>query len=102
MSDPATHDDYLKRFRESNRISGYYADTTMHMPCGFCAAPDCAIFRVIDSADAMKRGSICKECGRGWRAIFHVDEPGNKQFEIVQTCGDPPPLYLPQIRRVEG
>jgi hypothetical protein len=92
--------EYEKRFAENQKITGYGLDTTMHMPCPFCAAPDWCSFKVIDTELAMAKEHVCSECCRGAKALF-TRSPHGVSFEFVQTTGDPAPDYLPPIRRVD-
>jgi hypothetical protein len=93
MADPQSSEEYNARFQASRRMSGYGLDTTVHLPCPFCAAPDWLVHRVIDTEAAMSEGATCQECGRSARAIINTQN-GNKTFEIVQTGGfDPPPWH---------
>lgn len=95
-----TKDEYEKRFAENQVIEGYGLETTVHLPCPFCAAPDFIIHKVVEAEEAYLKGGVCTECGRGAKIEFSVNTPSNKQFEFVQTCGDDPPDYLPPMRRV--
>lgn len=100
MSEPTSMAEYTERFQENQKVSGFGLDTTVHMPCPFCAAPDFMVYRIIDSEDAMVEGAVCSECHRGAAMEFHVNLPNNKQFEIVQTVGDLQPEWLvPLMRR---
>lgn len=99
MSDPASYDEYMKRFKLGETVNGYGIDTSVSTPCPFCAAPDFMKFKIMEVQPAMENGATCSECGRSARAIVKR-ESGNISFEIVQTGGDDPPEWLPQIRRV--
>ncbi len=99
MSDPATLEEYNRLATENSVISGFGLETSMTLACPGCAAKGFLPYRIIDSEEAMKKGAVCKECGRGFRMDFtYLD--GGKQFEIVQTEGKDVPSYLPPIRRV--
>lgn len=94
MSDPQTPEEYIARQQASQHLSGYGADTTVHVPCPFCAAPEWLVHRVIDTEAAMSKGATCKKCGRTARAHIATHPGGGKSFEIVQTGGpDPPPWH---------
>lgn len=101
MTMPTDLKSYTARFHANQRMTGFGIDVTVHVPCPFCSAPDWIVMKVIDTKEAMKTGASCEECGRSARAIFHVDQPGNAEFEVVQTGGSDAPDWLPPIRRVE-
>jgi hypothetical protein len=98
VGQPTTIDEYNALVLENQSITGYGFETTMHLPCPFCAAKDFMVYRIIDAEEAMIKGAVCSECKRGAAVEFTVNGPG-KQFEFVQTCGDDIPTYLPPIRR---
>lgn len=89
-----------EKFNKNTKLSGMGLETTMHLPCAFCAEPDYMIYRIIDTDTVMKEGAICKACKRGMKAIFHVNTPTEKRFEFVQFCGPDAPRFLPPIRRI--
>lgn len=100
MSRPNSQEELEQRFAANQKISGHGLDTTMHLPCPFCAAPDFIVYKILDSEDALVNGAKCGECGRGAAIEFSVNTPSNKQFELVQTEGDDQPDWLtPKIRR---
>jgi len=94
-----TEAEYLERFAAAYRMSGAGFETTMHVPCPFCAAPDNITYKVLEVAAALSDGATCEECGRSWRAIATL-QGGNVRFEVVQTGGDDGPDFLPRMRRV--
>lgn len=100
MTDPATLDEYNNRFYANSRVDGFGAETTMHSPCPFCAAPGWVSATAIGTEKAMRTGAVCKECGRGAKVIF-THEPGSVSIEFVQTGGSSPPDYLPPIKRID-
>lgn len=95
-----TQEEYEKRFHENAQVTGEGLETTMHMPCPFCAAADFLVHHIIDTENAYEGGAVCGECGRGAKAIFTRSE-GNTTFEFVQTMGDDPPDFLPRMRRMQ-
>lgn len=97
---PTTREEYEKRFFENNKFSGFGTNTTVHMPCPFCAAPDWLTYRVIDSQTGLAKGAVCAECGRSAKGLVERDQSGIR-LEIVQTGGLDPPPWLPPMRRVE-
>lgn len=80
-------------------MSGFGLETTMHAPCPFCAAPDFAIFKILETQAVLSQEHTCAECGRSTRTIFS-QLPGQVSFEIVQTGGVDPPDFMSGIRRV--
>lgn len=91
--------EYQKRFAAAQSVSGSGLDTTMHMPCPFCAYPNWSNYRIVDTETAMAEERVCQKCGRGAKALFTREGEG-VSFEIVQTRGDDIPDFLPKIRRV--
>jgi hypothetical protein len=102
MGQPKSMQEYTERFHANQKITGYGIDTTMHMPCPFCAAPEWMVYRIIDSETAMVEGAVCSECNRGAAMEFQVNTPSNKQFEVVQTAGEPQPDWLQPMMRRRG
>jgi len=100
MADPATREDYDRLAKANQRIEGFGLDTTMHLPCPFCAAPDFMVYKVLEVQQRLEAGAGCRSCGRSLRAQFKPDQPGTV-FEFVQTGGPDAPDYLPPIRRVD-
>ena len=97
MSEPASRDEYLDRLKANAVITGFGLDTTMHMPCPFCAAPDFLVYGIFAAESALAKGAACGECGRSAKAIFLQEGPG----EVVQTGGPDAPEWLtPKMRRV--
>jgi hypothetical protein len=94
-----TKEEYEQKFLGNQKITGFGIETTMHMPCPFCAEPDFLVHTILDTQKAYINGAICNHCGRGARAIFHGDGQSIR-FYFVQTVGDPPPEYAPPMRRV--
>jgi hypothetical protein len=91
--------EYEEKLNANQRITGIGFETTMHMPCPFCAEPDFMIYRVLETEQALDKGAVCKHCGRGMKAILKRSE-GGISFELVQTCGDPPPDYVLPLRAI--
>lgn len=97
-----TRSEYEAKFAANQRISGQgVGNVYVHMPCPFCAEPDFMVYELLASQDAMSKGATCKACRRGIKAIFSRS-PSGVSFEIVQTCGDTAPDYVPPMRRVEN
>lgn len=94
-----TKDEYERLVTANTKIEGYGLDVTMHLPCPFCAAPDFMLYKVIDANDALRAGAVCKSCGRGMKGIVQ-ESSAETTIEMVQTCGNDPPEFLPPMRRV--
>jgi hypothetical protein len=102
MSDPTSMDDHTCRSAMNMRVEGSGIETRVILPCPFCAAGNFMVVPVTDSVGALTRGAMCNSRGRSAKAIYHADEPGNEQFEIVQTGGPRQPDWLvPKIRRID-
>lgn len=94
--------EFNARYFEAQRIVGMGLDTGMVLPCPFCAAPDFLTYRILDTREALEKGAVCRECGRGCKAIFTSPQPGATVFEMVQTVGpDQPEWFDVKMRRVQ-
>jgi hypothetical protein len=101
MADPATREEYEKRFQQNHRVTGFGIDTTVTFPCPFCAAPGWMTSRVLDVEEKIAANRECTECKRGSKGI--VTRTANSMTtEFVQTSGPDHPDYLPRMRRVES
>jgi hypothetical protein len=101
MADPKSAQEYEEKFHRAENITGYGVfETTMHMPCPFCAEADWMVFLVIESPERMVEEATCSACGRSGKFLMSGYE-GNVSYEFVQTGGSPPPQWLtPPPRRV--
>lgn len=100
MAEPTNMDEYEKRLKLGEMVTGYGLDTAMTVPCPFCAAPEWLKFNILEVEKGMAQGATCKECGRSARAIFDRGRSG-VSFELVQTGGPDQPEWLePKMRRV--
>lgn len=99
MSQPTNADEFNARYNRNLHYENTGLQTTTHIPCPFCAAPDFMVFRVLRTTEAMELGGTCRECGRSSRSEV-TRKPGEVSFEIVQTGGADPPDYMPKMRRV--
>lgn len=93
-----TKQEYDKRFAENQQVSGFGLDTTVHMPCPFCAAPGWMITKVLEMEEVSSKEHVCSECGRGAKMIY-TRKGGGVSFEVVQTQGPDCPDFLPPMRR---
>ena len=99
MADPQTAEEFEARFTQNEKVSGYGMFVTVHLPCPFCAAAEFMVHRVVDVEASMRKGAVCRECGRGARAIFKKSFSGNMTtIQIVQTVGDDPPSFVKMSR----
>jgi hypothetical protein len=99
MSECTSMGDYRSKFFANQKLSGFGLDTTMHIPCAFCAEPDWLVHRIIDAEKAYDAGAVCKHCGRGARGI--ITHNGGVSVEFVQISGpDAPSWLVPTMRRV--
>lgn len=100
MSEPTSQADYDFKYKTNCRYEGAGVDTAMVMPCPACAEPGWKTQKITETQTRMQEESICKYCGRGFKALMIVDEPNQMQFEIVQTVGpDITAPWLPKMRR---
>lgn len=79
------------------RLTGYGLEVTQHMPCPFCAAPDC--MRLIPWKMAQRGDAdyavtaTCAECGRTFEVrVEHAS--GGVQGGFVHVGGDPQPEWM--------
>ncbi len=93
MSEPKSMAEYLTRFQQAERVSGYGLDTTIHVPCPFCAAPDWMVYKIMEVEIAGETGATCKECKRSARMPVRT-ERGAKIIQLVQTGGPKQPDWL--------
>lgn len=101
MTEPASMEEYLERFKRNQWIRGAgIGNVFVHMPCPFCAAVDFMVYELLQTAEVMRKDTLCRECGRSAKAVFHV-EHGGTAFEIVQTGGPDVPDWMPKMRRVQ-
>lgn len=101
MSDPASAEDYNRKFAAGQRFFGFGLETGVGTPCPACAEPDFMVCRVVDMEATLRAGAVCRACGRGFRTVFPEGlPPGVVRFEVVQTVGPDVPSYMPPIRRV--
>jgi hypothetical protein len=103
MADPATREDYDRQAMANQRLEGFGLETTMHLSCPFCTAPDFMIYRIISVLDVLTEPHTCSSCARSLQVeVKHHDGGTSMEFvhmEFVQTGGPPPPAYLPAMRR---
>jgi len=101
MNQPATKEEYERRYKENTRIEGFGADTKTIMACPFCAAPDFMVFPVTaalnEYADVCKPHT-CKECGRTMTSEVNRTD-GGVTMSFAQTGGDDPPAWVPMPRK---
>lgn len=111
MSQPGNREEYEALFAANTKIDGYFTETSMQIPCPWCAHPG---FQTLSPFQGMvsddERPGIddqlalvhtCANCGRSGRNIIIRTEQG-VDVEFVQTGGDDPPSWLvPSPRRVE-
>lgn len=99
---PQSKEEYEQRFAQNAHASGYgIQNVKQHMPCPFCASPEWLVAGLLELEATSSKETVCNECGRGARTIYHHEGRGDLSFEIVQTRGDDAPAWLPKMRRVE-
>jgi hypothetical protein len=95
MGTPQNYQEYLWRFHQNQRVSGYGLDTTTHIPCPFCAAPDFKVFKVLAAEQAMDQSSTCDECERTLSTVVVKSEDGHStSISLYQTGGPEQPDWL--------
>jgi hypothetical protein len=95
IPEPTNADEYLERFARNNKISGYGMETTMHMPCPFCAAPDFLVYAITDTFKALDEGATCKHCDRSQATVETRSEDGLQvRLAMFQTGGPDQPEWL--------
>ena len=101
MPDPRTLDEFNARAAQSMRMEGTGLETAQVYCCPFCAAPDWAIIKVIETDTELPKERGCSECGRTGKFIIHSDG-ANVSIDFVQVGGPPPPDYLGFIKRADN
>jgi len=98
---PTTTEEYLERYYLNNTLTGLGIETTMHMPCPFCAAKDFMVYGILEAIKVMSAGATCQECQRSAKVIIS-GAPGQPRYiEVVQTGGQDQPEWIkPKMRRV--
>jgi hypothetical protein len=100
-----TREEYEAKYHANTRMSGFGLDTTIHMPCPFCAEPDFLSYRSLETHEALAKETVCTKCGRGMRnLIVRTEHAGSVTvgFAPVQTRGDDPAPYLRWIQREDA
>lgn len=92
---PENRAEYDANMQKNLRTGGEGFDTTMFVPCPFCAAPGWKIFKIVDSQNELPKESVCEFCKRGAKSIV---AEGGKSIEVVQTSGPAQPEWLPPMR----
>ena len=99
-SDPKTKAEFDARYDENACIRGEGMETEISLPCPFCAAPDFVVFRMLDAEMIAKLEKVCSGCQRGVvLEVKPIKKNTGVRWEFVQTCGEDPPAYLPEMRR---
>lgn len=102
MAEPKNFKDYVERFYSNQKYSGFGLDTTIHMPCPFCAAEDFIVSTIIKIEIKMRLNNVCKECSRGMRIIFKRTGC-TVNFECFQSSGPDQSEWLtPKMPRIES
>lgn len=99
MPEPTSKTEFEKRFHANMRMSGEGADTTVHMPCPFCGAPDWVVYRLLEMPGRAERSSECGECGRSAAILTSYPSDGSMRGAFVQTGGPDAPAWsrLPRL-----
>lgn len=104
MTEPATKEEYERRYMENYRVEGYGIEgVTNHFPCPFCAAPDWHVVRIIDFGVPPGEGTYhskpieCQACGRSARYASQRTG-GGVTMGMVQTAGPDPAPWVPIAR----
>lgn len=96
---PQSWDDLVKRQAFNTKMSGFFIETTTHMPCPACGAKDFMLIKIMSTEEQYNDGAVCKECERGFRMPVKRD-PGMLRFSFEQTVGpDLPPWFKIAIPR---
>jgi hypothetical protein len=98
--EPKSLEEFDRRFAANTRFEGSGMETTMCLPCPFCAAADFVKFALLDMSEIVKLEQVCKECDRGCQLEMKAIAHGGVRWEFVLTQGEDIPEFLPQMRRV--
>jgi hypothetical protein len=96
---PESKLEYEERLTHNTDLSGFGFDTSVHMPCPFCAAPDFLIYKVLEVASAFQQDTTCAHCKRTVRGALHTT-PNTATMRLFQVAGDDPPPWAPPIPRL--
>lgn len=97
---PTSQAEYEDTIARNQKISGVGFDTTSHLPCPFCAAPDFLVSKIGNIQGALVKGATCSVCGRSAKTLVS-SEDGQDTYELVQTGGPDQPDWLrDKARRV--
>lgn len=100
MTQATNLEEYTRLAHERAKVSGLGVDTSMTLPCFFCAAEDFVTYKILEMEKVMSEPHKCKECGRSAKLIFE-QLPSGVSFECVQTGGPEQPDWLePKMRRL--
>lgn len=100
LNPPGSVEEYERLSTANLRYEGHGFDTTMVIPCPFCAAPDFHRVLIINSHEDLSREATCVHCGRSARMLITA-APGVTSGELVQTGGEDPPEWMqPWPRRM--
>lgn len=91
---PTSQDEFIRRFRNNENVTGFGDGTTVHMPCMFCGAADCLVYRILDMTETINRGAVCGECGRGIRGLVLQSAEIGVELRFFQTVGPDGPDWM--------
>lgn len=104
LNDPPDKATYERLYHQNTKIEGFGMEVRQVLACPFCCAPGFMTLWVIKNGGpsaGLEKGATCEMCKRGAKGIVEHTPGGGTKFEIVQTCGEDPPAYLPPMRRVD-
>ncbi len=88
--------EFFAKATANMRVSGFgIAETTVHIPCPFCAEPDFMVSRVMESREPFSAGATCKHCGRSARFPVESDSDSTRTWLEVTDDGPHPDEMYP-------
>lgn len=77
LNPPGSVEEYERLSTANLRYEGHGFDTTMVIPCPFCAAPDFHRVLIINSHEDLSREATCVHCGRSARMLITAAARGD-------------------------
>lgn len=101
-SDPKDLESFNRKFQANTYFEPGGMETVVHLPCPFCGGMDFVTFPLADFEMIVKLESVCRDCERGCRLDIKPIAHNGVRWEFLQTQGEDPPAYLPEMRRAEA
>lgn len=94
MSECTSLEDFRKKQKNNLHMEGIGKDTTIYIPCPYCAEPEFIVTKMTESGPKWLAGAVCASCGRGMQSLVITDLNGGRKLEFVQIVGSAPPDWM--------